>query len=70
LSRGVSKRNVSQIIPSIICCNPKRSGIAANGSSAFRPAFLTVIAPIASRDVPAMKLAETEKHNYLCSRCK
>ncbi len=53
---------VSQTIPSMNCCMPKRRGSDAKGISDFVFAFFTVAIPIADIEAPAIKLADAEKH--------
>jgi hypothetical protein len=59
---GASWQNVSQITPSMSCWIPNRSGIIAKGSSVLALVLLIAATPITDSDVPAMKLAEAEKH--------
>ena len=62
LRSGASWLKVSQMTPSVSCWTPNSSGIIARGCSVLASVFLSAATPIAESDVPAMKLAEAEKH--------
>ena len=49
-------------MPSMICWSPNSNGIVANGSSDLRCVSRIVATPTANNAVPAMKLADAEKH--------
>src|SRR5476649_2708674 len=48
---------------------PNSRGIAASGCSRLVSVLLSVATPTADRDVPAMKLADAEKHTGYPFRC-
>ena len=62
LRSGASWLKVSQMTPSVSCWIPKSSGIVARGCSLLAFVFLSAATPTADSEVPAMKLAEAEKH--------